>query len=81
MRVFRATSASLVAVAITAFSFATTPAFAGPDDDRSVETKAHIDAPKVFGTKRRTNSKSTHSRTGNGSAGQDSELGGSWLQR
>ncbi|WGH93584.1 choice-of-anchor M domain-containing protein [Auritidibacter ignavus] len=51
MRVFRATCASLAAVAITAFSFATTPAFAGPDDDRSVETKAHVDAPKVFWNK------------------------------
>ncbi|OFT41262.1 hypothetical protein HMPREF3160_08015 [Arthrobacter sp. HMSC06H05] len=27
------------------------PAYAGPDDDRSVETKAHIDAPKVFWNK------------------------------
>lgn len=51
MRALRATCASLAAVAITAFSFATVPAFAGPDDDRSVETKAHIDAPKVFWNK------------------------------
>lgn len=51
MRALRAACASLAAVAITAFSFATAPAFAGPDDDRSVETKAHIDAPKVFWNK------------------------------
>ena len=51
MRALRAACASLAAVAITAFSFATVPAFAGPDDDRSVETKAHIDAPKVFWNK------------------------------
>lgn len=51
MRALRAACASLVTVAITAFSFATVPAFAGPDDDRSVETKAHIDAPKVFWNK------------------------------
>ncbi len=60
MRVLRATRASIAAAAISAATFATAssitasltlgaaPAYAGPDDDRSVETKAHIDAPKVF---------------------------------
>lgn len=63
MRVLRATRASIAAAAIAATTFATassitasltlgaTPAYAGPDDDRSVETKAHIDAPKVFWNK------------------------------
>ena len=60
MRVLRATRASIAAAAIAATTFATAssitatltlgaaPAYAGPDDNRSVETKAHIDAPKVF---------------------------------
>ena len=63
MRVLRATRASLAAAAIAATTVATAlsitatltlgaaPAYAGPDDDRSVETKAHIDAPKVFWNK------------------------------
>ena len=63
MRVLRATRASIAAAAISAATFATAssitatltlgaaPAYAGPDDDRSVETKAHIDAPKVFWNK------------------------------
>ena len=63
MRVLRATRASIAAAAIAATTFATAssitatltlgaaPAYAGPDDDRSVETKAHIDAPKVFWNK------------------------------
>lgn len=63
MRVLRATRASLAAAAIAATTFATAssitaaltlgaaPAYAGPDDNRSVETKAHIDAPKVFWNK------------------------------
>ena len=63
MRVLRATRASIAAAAIAATTFATAssitatltlgaaPAYAGPDDNRSVETKAHIDAPKVFWNK------------------------------
>lgn len=63
MRVLRATRASIAAAAIAATTFATAssitasltlaaaPAYAGPDDSRSVETKAHIDAPKVFWNK------------------------------
>lgn len=63
MRVLRATRASLAAAAIAATTVATAlsitatltlgaaPAYAGPDNDRSVETKAHIDAPKVFWNK------------------------------
>lgn len=51
MRVLRATRASLAAAVIAATTFATAPAYAGPDDSRSVETKAHIDAPKVFWNK------------------------------
>lgn len=63
MRVLRATRASIAAAAIAATTFApassitatltlgAAPAYAGPDDDRSVETKAHIDAPKVFWNK------------------------------
>ncbi|MDR7292863.1 choice-of-anchor M domain-containing protein [Pseudoglutamicibacter albus] len=63
MRVLRATRASIAAAAIAATTFATAssitasltlgaaPAYAGPDDGRSVETKAHIDAPKVFWNK------------------------------
>ncbi|MBM7796165.1 choice-of-anchor M domain-containing protein [Pseudoglutamicibacter cumminsii] len=63
MRVLRAIRASLAAAAIAATTFATAssitaaltlgaaPAYAGPDDSRSVETKAHIDAPKVFWNK------------------------------
>ena len=63
MRVLRAARASLASTAIAAATFATAssitasltlgaaPAYAGPDDDRSVETKAHIDAPKVFWNK------------------------------
>lgn len=63
MRVLRATRASIAAATIAATTFATAssitasltlgaaPAYAGPDDNRSVETKAHIDAPKVFWNK------------------------------
>ena len=63
MRVLRATRAYLAAAAIAATTVATAlsitatltlgaaPAYAGPDDDRSVETKTHIDAPKVFWNK------------------------------
>lgn len=80
MRVFRATCASLAAVAITAFSFATTPAFAGPDDDRSVETKAHVDAPKVLEQRGEHIRHQLTVERENSSAGQDSKLGGSWLQ-
>ena len=51
MRGLYAACASFAAVAATAAAFATAPALAGPDDDRSVETQAHIDAPKVFWNK------------------------------
>lgn len=51
MRGLYAACASFAAVAATAAAFAAAPALAGPDDDRSVETQAHIDAPKVFWNK------------------------------
>lgn len=43
MRILRSTCATLAA-----FTLALAPAFAGPDGDRTVQTNAHIDAPKVF---------------------------------
>lgn len=43
MRILRSTCATLAALTL-----ALAPAFAGPDDDRTVHTNAHIDAPKVF---------------------------------
>lgn len=51
MRGLFAACASFAAAAATAAAFAAAPALAGPDDDRSVETQAHIDAPKVFWNK------------------------------
>ncbi|MCT2025725.1 choice-of-anchor M domain-containing protein [Dermabacter hominis] len=43
MRILRSTGATLAALTL-----ALAPAFAGPDGDRTVQTNAHIDAPKVF---------------------------------
>ncbi|MCG7444137.1 choice-of-anchor M domain-containing protein [Dermabacter vaginalis] len=43
MRILRSTC-----VTLAAFTLALAPAFAGPDGDRTVQTNAHIDAPKVF---------------------------------
>lgn len=43
MRILRSTCATLAALTL-----ALAPAFAGPDGDRTVQTNAHIDAPKVF---------------------------------
>ncbi len=46
MRILRSTCATFAALML-----ALAPAFAGPDDDRTVRTTAHIDAPKVFWNK------------------------------
>lgn len=48
---FATASGVTAALTLGALTFGAAPAYAGPDDDRSVETKAHIDAPKVFWNK------------------------------
>lgn len=48
---FATASSVTAALTLGALTLGAAPAYAGPDDGRSVETRAHIDAPKVFWNK------------------------------